>query len=67
MFRFSPSSASGLILAVTLSSVWVPGAAAACGSSVQRLPPSVSSALQLPPPLQEPATDGVAAEDPERG
>jgi hypothetical protein len=56
-----------LLVTVALSSVWVPGAAAACGSSAQRLPPSVSSALQLPPSLQEPASDGVAAEEPERG
>jgi hypothetical protein len=55
-----------LLVTAALSSVWVPGAAAACGSSVQRLPPSVSSALQLPP-LQEPASDGIAAEEPERG
>jgi hypothetical protein len=55
------------LVTVALSSVWLPGAAAACGSSVQRLPPSVSSALQLPSPLQEPASDDVAAEEPERG
>jgi hypothetical protein len=55
-----------LLVTAALSSVWVPGAAAACGSSVQRLPPSVSSALQLPP-LQEPASDGIAAEESERG
>jgi hypothetical protein len=55
-----------LLVTAALSSVWVPGAAAACGSSVQLLPPSVSSALQLPP-LQEPASDGIAAEEPERG
>jgi hypothetical protein len=55
-----------LLVTAALSSVWVPGAAAACGSSVQRLPPSVSSALQLPP-LQEPASDGFAPEEPERG
>jgi hypothetical protein len=51
-----------LLVAVALSSVWVPRAPAACGSSVQRLPPSVSSALQLPPP-QELASDGVAADE----
>lgn len=51
-----------LIVMVALSSLWVPSTAAACGSSVQRLPPSVSSALQLPPP-QEPISDGVAAEE----
>ena len=56
-----------LLITVALSSVWVPGAAAACGSSAQRLPPSVSSALQLPSLLQEPASDGVAADEPERG
>jgi hypothetical protein len=55
-----------LLVTAAISSVWVPGAAAACGSSVQRLPPSVSSALQLPP-LQEPASDGIAAEESERG
>jgi hypothetical protein len=54
-----------LLVTVALSSLWVPAAAAACGSSAQRLPPSVSSALQLPPPLQEPASDGVAAEEPD--
>jgi hypothetical protein len=54
-----------LLVTVTLSSLWVPVATAACGSSAQRLPPSVSSALQLPPPLQEPASDGVAAEEPD--
>jgi hypothetical protein len=51
-----------LLVAVALSSVWVPRAPAACSSSVQRLPPSVSSALQLPPP-QELASDGVAADE----
>jgi hypothetical protein len=56
-----------ILVTVALSSVWVPGAVAACGSSVQQLPPSVSSALQLPQPLQEAASDGVAAENPQRG
>ncbi len=51
-----------LIVIVALLSVWLPSAAAACGSSVQRLPPSVSSALQLPPP-QGHLSDGVAAEE----
>lgn len=55
-----------LLVTAALSSVWVTGAAAACGSSVQRLPASVSSALQLPP-LQGPALDGIAAEESERG
>ena len=56
-----------LLVTVALWSVWVPSASAACGSSAQRLPPSMSSAPQLPPPLQEAAPDGVAAETPQRG
>src|ERR1017187_8041259 len=56
-----------LLVSVALSSVWVPGAGAACGSSVQQLSPSVFSAVQLPPPLQEATSDGVAGEEPQRG
>jgi hypothetical protein len=55
-----------LLVTVALWSVWVPGAVAACGSSGLRVSPSVSSALQLSPPLQEPASDGVAAGEPQR-
>ena len=56
-----------LLVTVALSIVWVQGAAAACGSSNQRLAPSVFSAVQLPPPLQDATSDGVAGEEPQRG
>jgi hypothetical protein len=56
-----------VLVTVALSSLWVPAATAACGSSAQRLPPRKSSALQLQPPLQDPDSDGVAVEEPERG
>jgi hypothetical protein len=47
-----------LIVTVALSSVWVPSAIAACGSSAQRLPASVFAAQPLPLP-QESASDGA--------
>jgi hypothetical protein len=55
-----------LILTVALSSVWVSSAAAACGSSAQRIPASVFAAQPLPLP-QESASDSTLDREPRSG
>jgi hypothetical protein len=51
---------------VALLALFVPGASATCGSSAQRMVPSVSSALPLPL-LQEPTSGSVLAQERQDG
>jgi hypothetical protein len=55
-----------LIVTVALSSVWVSSAAAACGSSTQRIPASVFAAQPLPL-SQESGSDSTLDREPRSG
>ena len=61
-----PSRAKTLLATAVLSALWVPGVAAGCGWSAQRMPPGVFSAVPLPQ-LQAPTSGGALAEVPEGG